>query len=448
MLEHPLLKMGQRFVPVTVEAFSQNLPARVRYRRVFKAMNFHGAQVRPTATSLKHRWFRIPAGLRWSIVILAAALIGFRLALPTLLKNYVNKQLSKSPEYRGSVGDIGVHLYRGAYRIHQIAILKTTSDIPSPLFAARVMDLSIQWKELFHGSLVGEVSIEEPEVNFVDGPTEAQSQTGKGNDWNKTLEDLFPFTLNRLAVHGGQVHFQNLHSTPPVDIAIKQLFATATNLTNSRDLKRPLPAGVNAKGDFGAGSVEVQVQLDPFAVNPTFEMTAQITNVTLIALNDFLRAYGKFDVERGTFNLYSSVASKEGTYEGYVKVFFENLDVFDWEKERKKNALQIFWQAIVGTLTTVFKNQPNDSLATRIPIAGSFEKTDVGVWPAIGTLLRHAFIRALIPKLDEKVKVNLIEQEGKEPDAKKAEEKKAKPELKIEPHHPRSAGPDPRPPKP
>lgn len=396
------------------------------------------------ARVLRHR--RIPAAIAKTLLVIAVMLAGLRLALPTLLKDYVNRQLARSPDYRGGVGEIGVHLWRGAYRIHRIAIYKTTSDIPSPLFAARAMDLSIQWKELFHGSVVGEVSIEEPEVNFVDGPTEAQTQTGKGNDWSKLLERLFPFKINRLAVEGGQVHFQNLHSTPPVDIAIKQLAATATNLTNTRDLQLPLPAGVNARGRFGDGTVEVQVKLDPVAQSPTFEMVAQITNVTLVDLNDFLRAYGKFDVERGVFNLYSSVASKEGSYEGYVKVFFENLDVFDWEKERKKNALQVFWQAIVGTLTTVFKNHPNDSLATRVPIAGSYEGSDIGVWQAIGSLLRHAFIRALVPKIDERIRVDLIENAQQKSQAPE-DAGPAKPELKIEPHHPRSAGPDPRPPK-
>src|SRR5436190_9848321 len=123
----------------------------------------------------------------------------------------------------------------------------------------------------------------------------------------------------------------------------------------------------------------------------------------LVALNDFLKAYGKFDVDRGLFALYTSIASKDGTYEGYVKVLFENLDVFAWEKERKKNVLEIFWQAIVGTLTTAFKNQPKDRLGTSIPVFGSYENPQVGVWSAVANLLQNAFIRALLPKVDREV---------------------------------------------
>jgi len=165
-----------------------------------------------------------------------------------------------------------------------------------------------------------------------------------------------------------------------------------------------LPAGVSARGrTLGGGDLDLQLQLNPLAAAPTFEMTAQLTNVNLVALNDFLKAYGKFDVERGMFALYTSSAAQDGSYEGYFKVLFENLDVFDWQKERKKNALQVFWQAIVGTVTTLLKNQPKDRLAAIVPVSGTFENTDVHTWTAVSTLLRNAFIRALVPKLDQKV---------------------------------------------
>jgi hypothetical protein len=131
----------------------------------------------------------------------------------------------------------------------------------------------------------------------------------------------------------------------------------------------------------------------------------------LVSLNDFLKAYGKFDVARGTFALFASFAAAEGKYDGYAKVFFENLDVFAWEKERKKNALQVFWQAIVGTVSTVFQNQPKDQLATKIPFSGSFDNTDVGIWAATATLLRNAFIRALVPKLDNSISVEKVREQ-------------------------------------
>jgi hypothetical protein len=229
------------------------------------------------------------------------------------------------------------------------------------------------------------------------------------------LESLFPFNLNRLEITNGQVHFQNEHSTPPVDIYLNELSVTATNLTNSRKVQGELPAGITAHAtSIGGGGLDLKLQLNPMASPPAYQCDAQLTNVDLVALNSFLRAYGKFDVERGGFGLYTSIASKDGNYDGYVKVFFNKLEVFAWEKERKKNALEIFWQAIVGTLSAAFKNQAKDSLATRIPISGSFGKEKIGTWTAVATLLRHAFVKSLVPNVDEQITVQTVEQRAED----------------------------------
>jgi hypothetical protein len=337
-------------------------------------------------------------------------LIGARLTLPFALKSYVNHQLNKSRDYSGKIGDVTVHIWRGAYQIHDINIFKRSGGISVPFFAANKMDLSLQWSELFHGSLVSRIAFQEPKLNFVSGPSVEQTQTGKENNWNETLESLVPFKINSLDVNNGQIHFQNLYSKPPVDIYITELGGTATNFTNSRRLTQKLPAGAVIQGKtLGGGGLDFQIHINPVAAQPTFELTGQLTNVDLVALNDFLRAYGKFDVESGQFALFTSFAAKDGKYEGYYKVFFNDLKVFKWEKEKKKNILEIFWQAIVGTLTTAFKNYPNDQLATKIPVTGSFEKTDVHVWPTVETLLHNAFIHALVPQLDQPVKVENVE---------------------------------------
>jgi hypothetical protein len=216
------------------------------------------------------------------------------------------------------------------------------------------------------------------------------------------LGSLVPFDINRLTITNGQIHFQNLYSKPPVDLYVNDVSVLATNFTNSRKITGKLPAGITAQGKtLGQGGLSFDVHVNPLASSPTFEMTGQLTNVDLPALNDFIKAYGKFDVARGDFAIYTSFAASDGKYDGYCKVFFNNLKVFKWEKDKKKDALEIFWQAVVGTLTATFKNHPHDQLATKIPITGTFNKTDVHIWPTIATLLQNAFFKSLVPKVDE-----------------------------------------------
>jgi hypothetical protein len=374
----------------------------------------HNVQDRPPSPGRNNfavRSWRAFPRLRWVIIGLVVVLGTARLFLPFAVERYVNRQLNRAQDYGGRIGSVHIQLWRGRYRINDPSIFKRSGGVHVPLFSANGVYLAIEWKELFHGSIVGQVIMDQPRVNFVAGPTADQAQTGENEDWSAILKSLFPFELNRFEIIDGEIHFQNEHSTPPVDIYLSKLSSVATNLTNSRKVKDELPAGVTAHGTtLGGGGLDLQLQLNPMTQAPTYQVVAQLTNVDMLSLNNFLRAYGKFDVERGKFALFASVASKDNNYDGYLKVFFENLKVFAWDKERHKDALQIFWDAIVGTVTTIFKNHSTDSLATRVPISGTYSDKKVGMWTAVGTLLRHAFIRALVPKLDQKVTLHDVQQ--------------------------------------
>ncbi|HEY4415844.1 MAG TPA: DUF748 domain-containing protein [Verrucomicrobiae bacterium] len=352
---------------------------------------------------------------KW-ILIVIIVLAGVRLALPYAVKTYVNHELKQAHDYTGKIGNVSLRLWRGGYRINQLEILKRNGEVPVPFFSARQIDFAIEWRELFHGAVVGQAVLRQPRLNFTTGSSEQQKQNGKDEPWGKMLQDLFPFKLNRVEISNGEIHFQDLSSTPPVNIYLSQLSATATNLTNARDLKQKLPAGLSASGStLGGGQLNLQLQMNLLTAQPTYEINCGLTNVQLTALNDYMRAYGKFDVQRGLFAIYASVASNNGAYEGYFKVFLNELKIFAWEKERKKDVLEIFWQAIVSGTAAIFTNHPRDQLATKIPISGSYANSNIGVWTAVATLLQNAFIHALTPKLDQHVMVEQVEN----PDGKK-----------------------------
>ncbi len=356
-------------------------------------------------------WWNVMPRLRWVIVALVVLLVAIRLALPSAVEAYVNHELNRSKSYGGRIGHVDLQLWRGQYRIHQLQIKKRTEGVTSPFFDADRLDLSVEWRELFHGSLVGQVIMHQPRLNFEVGPTPEQSQTGKEEHWNQLLERLFPFKINRLEIQDGEIHFRNPHRTPVVDIYLSKIAANATNLTNTRDVKKELPAGVGATATtIGGGGLNFQLQFNPLTDQPAYQLDTALTNVDASALNDFLRAYGKFDIQRGIFSLFTSVAGKGGTYDGYFKVFFRDLKVFSWKKDQNKDLLEIFWQAIVGGAASILKNQPKDTLAARVHISGSYAGSKVGIWGAVGTLLQNAFIQSLDPKLDEKMTVKDIEQ--------------------------------------
>ena len=128
----------------------------------------------------------------------------------------------------------------------------------------------------------------------------------------------------------------------------------------------------------------------------------RLLGLDVTRLNDLALAYGKFDFKRGWFDLVVEADSKEGQLSGYVKPLFRNLKVFSLTQDLKEdNVLQFFWQALVGFATTVFKNQPRDQFGTLIPFSASDTgKTSTDILATLANLLRNAFVRAYLPRLE------------------------------------------------
>lgn len=334
------------------------------------------------------------------------ALIIFRIFLPTIVLHYVNKQLAEIPDYRGHVEDIDISLYRGAYQIQGISLNKITGKVPEPFFDCTEIDLSVQWSALFKGEIVGEIIFVQPKINFVKGPTVEQSQTSVDSSWVDVVKDLIPMQINRLEIADGEVHYKDFHSNPKVNIFINNIDALATNLSNADDSTKTLPATVDATGNtFGKGEFRFHMDLNPLAEPMAFDMNSELKNVEMVELNDFLKAYGKFDVSGGTFGLYTEMAAKDGKFEGYVKPVMKDLEVVEWEQKEEGSFLQKAWETVIAAGTEVLENRgaEKEQVATKVPLSGNMESPNIDIATTIGTLLKNAFIQALKPSLDNTV---------------------------------------------
>jgi hypothetical protein len=354
----------------------------------------------------------------WTVFILVFAVIAFRLALPSLVQKYVNNKLDELPEYEGQIGDVDIHLIRGAYSIDDIDIVKTTGDVPVPFFSARTVDFSMEWREILHGALVGEIHVYGCSVNFVKGESEQDSQTSIDESWLDIVQELFPFRINRFQIEEGSIWFHDFGTEPKVDVYLTNLVALCTNLYNTRELASELPADFRAQGTtLGGGGLQLQVRLDPLADEPRFDLELGLTNLNLVALNELLEAYGKFNVKRGNFEVFAEIAGSEGKFDGYVKPFFEDLDVFELEEDAT-NPIKLAWQAIVAGAVKIFKNHPEDQVATKIPVSGTFEKTDVEIWTTVVNVLRNAFVEAFRARVDDSINLFERDEEGKRTEEK------------------------------
>jgi hypothetical protein len=351
-------------------------------------------------TGRRHRGWR-----RFGIVVLVIAvlLIIGRAFLPGLIRDYVNRTLDRNLLYEGRVAEVEVHLWRGAYSIRDIQINKRTGQVPVPFFAAKRLDFAIQWDALLHRHLVGRFVMDRPELNFVSNPNEDESQTGAGGPWLQMIRDLFPFKINSALIKNGSVHFRTYKSQKPVDVYLSQVNGSIDDLSNIRDQLTPLVTTVHVTAmAMDQAKLELKMTLDPFSYRPTFHLALRLLGLDVTKLNDLALVYGKFDFKRGWFDLVVEADSKEGQLTGYVKPLFRDLKIFDLAADLSEdNVLQFFWQALVGGVTTLFKNFSRDQFGTLIPFSADVsETTSVDILTTIGNILRNAFVRAYLPYLE------------------------------------------------
>ena len=378
---------------------------------------------------------RLGRKMRWLLGI-AVVLVIVRALLPTLVQRYVNKTLNSIPEYSGHVGDVDLNLWRGAYEIEDVSLVKSSGKVPVPLFSSPKVDLSVEWRQLWKGKFVGEIELQEPEINFVSAPTAEGKQGSVDASWIDRVKDLFPLKLNRVTVHEGSVHYRDFHSSPKVNLDLKEVEGVATNLTNRPTPGIELPAAVHANGDMpGGGTFLLDAKLAPLAEEPTFSIDASAEKVGLPALNDFLKAYGNVDAEAGTFSAYAEFAAKDGAFDGYVKPLFKDIQVARWRQD--ESFVRRVWEGIVQLAAKILENPDKERVATRIPLHGRFDKPQPDLWATIGGLLRNAYIQALVPGIEGSISLpnegGEKAKDGKDKDKKDKEKKDKKDKGKDEP---------------
>jgi hypothetical protein len=282
-------------------------------------------------------------------------------------------------------------------------------------FKVAEVDLSVEWKALFHGEFVGELVANEPSLIFTKDKTELGVIKKDTSDFRKILKNFMPLSINRFEISNGNLHYVDKGSSPHVDISLKKISVLAKNLHNSYDSSTQLPASVKAGAEAYEGKLDLNMRLNPLADTATFDLNAEIRNINLVLLNDFFKAYGNFDVNKGNFGLYTELAAKDGKFIGYVKPVIKDLDVLGPE-DRKDNFFHKLWEGLVAGAGHIFKNAKKDQIATKIALEGNFKDPKTDTWEAVWEVLRNAFIQALIPSVDNQINLSSVDKEKKKDD--------------------------------
>lgn len=343
----------------------------------------------------KHRGLKVFLGL---VLLLVAA----RLALPFALEAWIERKPSGSP-YVVTLDDLDINLWRGAYEVEGLRIERT--DLPAakePYFAARKIDLSIEWTQIFRGALVGEAVFYQPVLHFVAAEGEPDADEAPAPDWRQRLESMFPFQINRIVIHAGSVAYAR-KSTSPFTMRLDKVEAELTNLTNAAKVAAERPAKLELTGTaMNEAKVSVEMTANPFAEQPEFALDAKLTGLQLVNVGGFLRSFGNVDVEGGSFEAFVDLEAKDGKFKGVVRPLFENVGLSRWQEDEGQDAFSQLKRGLAERLEQEARRYTGDlpdRFSARIPVSGSLPES-MNVWAAAGIALRGAVAEALSEGLE------------------------------------------------
>ncbi|HKZ09704.1 MAG TPA: DUF748 domain-containing protein [Rhodanobacteraceae bacterium] len=342
--------------------------------------------------------------LLWSLAAVVVALIGLRIALPSIVRHALNQRMDHMGDYHGHVEDVDLSLWRGAYGLDGLKIVKLSGKVPVPLLQTPHMDIHLSWRALIHGAIRASVEFDRPVLNFVDGNSGAGSQAGTGVDWRAQLQHLIPIRLDEVKVDDGTVTFRNFVSSPRVDIKAIRVNAVVTNLTNADRSGGRRVADMHATAQvLGEAPLETSASFDPLGNAVDFTFKLRILHIDLTKLNDLARAYAKLDFASGNGDFVMELNARDGRLDGYAKPLFHDMQIFSWKqdvKDEHENPFEVAWQALAQGITSIFTNHKKDQFATRVPISGSIDDKKIGTWRAIVNVLHNAFVKAYTPQLE------------------------------------------------
>ena len=370
------------------------------------------------------------------LIALVALLVLARLLLPWFVLRYVNKTLADMGDYTGHVDDIDIALLRGAYQINDLKIRKINGKIKKPFVSIPHSDLSVEWKSLFKGRLVGEVECYEPTVNFAFSDNESTRQTGQGADWTEVVKKLLPIQINRFAITNGQVELIGLFAKAKADLSLQKVNGELRNIRNVEEKSGRLPSPVWLTGDVPGygGTMRFDANMYLLKDIPDFNYNLKFTDLQLVKLNPIARGYANVDFDKGTMSVFSEMAMNNGKLNGYLKPLTKDMTVFRLKEPGEHRTIgRFFTELLAQGATEVLQNRKRDQVATRVPLTGTVDDIKTPVWPTIFGVLRNAYVQAFEQKFDNDITFQDALQSFKEDfKEKRAARKAARQEKRAE----------------
>ncbi|MBV8056720.1 MAG: DUF748 domain-containing protein [Deltaproteobacteria bacterium] len=160
--------------------------------------------------------------------------------------------------YHVTLGHAHLQLLTLRLTLGRLIIVQDAHPSP-PIAEFPLIRFHIHWAALLSGHVLASVGIWNPQVH-VDLPqlaTAARSKTPlRQRGWQDALESIYPFKINRLAIHNGNIVYIDSHDSKPLHLA--NLNFITDNIRNINEPNNVYPSSFSGSMEvFGSGRLTV-----------------------------------------------------------------------------------------------------------------------------------------------------------------------------------------------
>ncbi|MGF1635439.1 MAG: DUF748 domain-containing protein, partial [Cyclobacteriaceae bacterium] len=247
------------------------------------------------------------------LISVLALVIIIRLALPYVAKHFINKELANIEDYHGSVEDLSMSLYRGAFNIGNLVIYEEASEDPDiPFIRLPHLDFSVDWRALFKGKVASDINIDSLEVNFTVLKEEKKDEEPRLHFAQK-LQEFNPVEINQIKITNATIAYVDPTVNPKVDVYFENFNLRGENLSNVENEEEVLPGFIEINSNvMGKGRIEMDIKVNILKRIPDFDLNLACEDIDLVEFNDFMDAYAKLEVKSGTLSVFNETVVKDG----------------------------------------------------------------------------------------------------------------------------------------
>jgi hypothetical protein len=341
-------------------------------------------------TPPRHR--KGPRRLLYVLAGLVVLVLVIRVVLDPIAAWATRKALAKSPGFRAAFSDVHLSIIPPGYEIRRFKLIEEPGGRwDEPLVFVERTYLTVLWRELLRGHLVGRVVLEKPKAVAV---RRHEEKAKKAPALSKQLEDMAPFRLDRLEIEDGEVLIAQGKGKKAPQLWLNNLNLVAANLATRKAMMEGEPAVLSLRGTVQRGaSLTVDGSMDPWSVKPTFTVEAALKELKVQQLHAFIAENAEMRPVSGVINLFAKIKARNGVLQGGVKPVFENLELRPGDDDLGTRLKTFLADTAIEILSDDIPNR--DAVATVIPIKGTLDQPDVQLVPTILGVVRNAFVVGL-----------------------------------------------------